>query len=504
MQQGDCGSSGAEPVAALVDPRIAYLPAGNSDLGRRAVDLAFDAGLDLDDWQAFCLEESLRVRPDGRWSAFEFGSCVPRQNGKGGIIEARLLAALYLTESNLSIYSAHNFDTSLEHLRRMEYLITETPRLSKHLTTNKAGTVNGIKYQHGTEGIDLKGDRRLRFRTRTKGGGRGFACDGVLVLDEAMVISEAMFGALFPIMSGKTLEKPGPQIWYAGSAVDQVIHEHGVVFARVRERALAEKGERLGYLEWSVDEDDPSQVPDRVLSDKAAWAQANPALGIRIAADYIEQTEFDAMDRRTFAVERLGIGDWPRTDHTTTVLDLKLWAECEDGMSQVQDPVCLAFDVSPDRFSSVAVAGRRADGLAHIEVIASRRGTSWVAEYVAERVQRHRPQVVVCDAYGPAASLIPALENMSIEVQAMTSSEHGRACGQFVDQVEAGTLRYRPDDVLANAVKAAQTRPLGDAWAWSRKGSSGNISPLVACTLALSAALTQPERRPMLVLPTAS
>jgi hypothetical protein len=29
-----------------------------------------------------------------------------------------------------------------------------------------------------------------------------------------------------------------PQIWYTGSAVDQESMEHGVVFARVRERAV--------------------------------------------------------------------------------------------------------------------------------------------------------------------------------------------------------------------------------------------------------------------------
>jgi hypothetical protein len=40
------------------------------------------------------------------------------------------------------------------------------------------------------------------------------------------------------------------------------------------------------------------------------------------------------------------------------------------------------------------------------------------------------------------------------------------------------------------AIHAARTRPLGDAWAWSRKNSSANISPLVSVTLALSAALT--------------
>jgi hypothetical protein len=33
-------------------------------------------------------------------------------------------------------------------------------------------------------------------------------------------------------------------------------------------------------------------------------------------------------------------------------------------------------------------------------------------------------------------------------------------------------------------VTGAKKRPLGDAWAWSRKSSAVDISPLVACTLA--------------------
>jgi hypothetical protein len=41
-------------------------------------------------------------------------------------------------------------------------------------------------------------------------------------------------------------------------------------------------------------------------------------------------------------------------------------------------------------------------------------------------------------------------------------------------------------------VRGARTRPLGDAgWAWSRKGSPVDITPLVAATLALSAAMDQ-------------
>jgi hypothetical protein len=34
------------------------------------------------------------------------------------------------------------------------------------------------------------------------------------------------------------------------------------------------------------------------------------------------------------------------------------------------------------------------------------------------------------------------------------------------------------------AIRGATTRPLGDAWAWSRKNSDVDITPLVSCTLA--------------------
>lgn len=317
-------------------------------------------------------------------------------------------------------------------------------------------------------------------------------------MDEAMFIAEMMFGALFPVLSGKTLEKPGPQIFYAGSPVDQIIHEHGVVFSRVRDRALGDTANRLAYLEWSVDAEgaNPGNVPRNLLEDKAAWAQANPALGIRISPSYIEETELGALDSRTFAVERLGIGDWPRVDHVTRVIDLQAWADCEDPASEALDPVCMVWDVSPDRYSSVSIAGRRPDGDFHVETIKSARGTGWVPKYLGERAKKHKPALVGCDERGPGASLISAVEDEGVKVTTFDATEYGRACGQFVDALEQRSLHYRPDMQLTDAVRAAQTRPLGDAWAWSRKHSSANISPLVSVTLALSAAMTVQPRKP--------
>ena len=90
-------------------PRIGTWPKARSSAGTEAVELAASAGLILDDWQRFALECALGEDRDGRWAAFEVGLVVPRQNGKGSILEARELAGLFLFGEQLILHSAHEF-----------------------------------------------------------------------------------------------------------------------------------------------------------------------------------------------------------------------------------------------------------------------------------------------------------------------------------------------------------------------------------------------------------
>ena len=106
-----------------------------------------------------------------------------------------------------------------------------------------------------------------------------------------------------------------------------------------------------------------------------------------------------------------------------------------------------------------------------------------------ELVRDHSPRAVVCDGYGPPASLVPKLEDAGVTVTTYSTSEYAQACGRFVDIVREKGLRHLGSPEIAGAVRVAQTRPLGDAWAWSRKLSDGNISPLVSATLAVDAAV---------------
>lgn len=455
-------------------PRVALTPDSTAGWGREAVELAAMAGLHLDEWQAFVLEHALAERADGRWASRDVGLCVPRQNGKGSILEARELAGLFLLGERLIIHSAHEFATSREAQRRLEDLILDTQEFKKR--------VKAVRHAHGDESIELTSGQRIQFRTRTKGGGRGFSADCVM-LDEAMILPEKAFAALLPTLSAR----PNPQVWFTGSAVDQTVHEYGVVFARVRERGLR-GDERIAYFEWSAYPDgmvemDPADA-HRLAGEAASVEAANPSLGIRIQMEDVE-SERRSLDPRSFAVERLGIGDWPATDPDAgSIIPMELWRGLTDTGSSISERLCFAVDTNPERSStSIAAAGLRRDELAHVEIIERHPGTGWVIQRLVE-LQKHAPSAVLCDANGPVASLVEDAAAAGVVITPVTGPELARACGSFFDLATEHRLRHLGSQELDTAIRGAAKRPLVDSWAWSRKSSKVDISPLVAATLA--------------------
>lgn len=438
------------------------------------------AGLLLDPWEQLVLEHALAERADGKWAAFEVGLVVSRQNGKGAILEARELAGLFLLDEKMLVHSAHQFDTSLEAFGRLLELVEGTADFSRR--------VKRVSRSHGEEGIELYGDgpnrrsggQRIRFRTRTKGGGRGFSGE-LVIMDEAMKLPEATVGALMPILSAQ----PNPQIWYTGSVVDQLKDDDGRVFAKIRARGIAGDDPSLAFMEWSIDRETPDDVDGVTATSEEAWAQANPALGIRITPEYIAN-EQRSMDARTFAVERLGVGDWPRTDGAESVIDMDAFDALVDVDSTLIDPVWFAIDVSPDRSrSSISAAGMRHDGLFHGELIARNPGTGWIAERAASLQRAHSPRGFLIDERGPAASLIPELATAGVTIETIDSQAYARACSFLLDIVNQARFRHLGQPEVRSAIRGANTRPLGDAFAWSRKNSAVDITPLVSVTLAL-------------------
>lgn len=454
-------------------PRISSVPKHATSVGDAAVAWSLEHKIQLDPWQQLVLRGGLGKRADGKFSTFEVAMCVARQNGKGEILLARELYGACEMGEKLIIHSAHEFATSSEHFRRME------DKLEEAGLEGQLKAKGGIKRSHGEEGFEFRNGARIRFRTRTKGGGRGFTGD-LVVLDEAMVLDEFFHGTLLPIVSARSIHG-NPQVWYAGSAVDQLIHDNGVVFARMRKRGLNREPD-IAYFEWSMKADNPDDITEETLASLDAQALANPGMGIRIAPGHIAK-ELRSMDKRTFAVERGCVGDWPSTDGLSSVIDLELWERLADTKSVPITPAVYAFDVRPNRSRGViAAVGRRVDGQVHIEIGEQQEGVGWIVPRL-EALSRKNPIGIVCDGVGPASSLVPGLVQRNVQVHALSTSEVGEACGMFYDAVLEERLRHLSQPELLHAIKGAAQRTLGDRWAWSRRNSISDISPLVACTL---------------------
>ncbi|MFD8845479.1 terminase [Streptomyces pseudogriseolus] len=459
-------------------PPIQVAPPAVSSAGQEAIDLAARAGLVLDPWQQHVLRVGMGEKPDGSWASFEVAVNVPRQNGKGGVIEARELWGLFIGGEELILHSAHEFKTAKNAFKRIERLIRQTPDLHKRVKTYRQ-TV-------GEEGIELHTGQLLRFIARSKGSGRGFTghCN---IMDEDMILGDNEMDALLPTMAAVQ----DPQIWYLGSAG---IGAPSVQLGRLRRRALAalEAGQpdpSLAYFEWSADlhvDECPQDCTahDDPDSDEAVL-KANPAIGFRLSLEKVAR-ERATLSKDGYARERLGVGDYP-TDVADTwqVIGEDAWRALAAAESQPSDPVAFAIDMTPERsHAAIAVAGEWRGGT-HVEIVDHRPGTGWILDRAADLHAKWKPRCWVVDAGGPAGSLIADLaERLGVEIVSPKAREIAAACGQFYDAVADQTLSHLDQAPLAAALAGAQQRPLGDAWAWARRIVSVDISPLVAATLA--------------------
>lgn len=468
---------GPPDVFGAQNARIVVVPEGvEHPQWQEVVEFVAALGVELDPWQWVVLRAAL-LRSGDFWAAFAVAVCAPRQNGKNGILEIRELIGPLVLGEKLLIHTAHQADTSKEGFRRLDDLIDSNDWLSAQ--------VRHIWRTNGHESIEFMDGRRIRFRTRTRGGGRGFSGSPVF-FDEAMFLPEVSMASILPVISAQ----PDPQIWYMGSAVDQASMDDGVVFARVRERALSGDHKRLAYFEWSLDAETPDQVEPAQSIDPIVWAATNPALGRRISLDYL-QAEHREMDARTFAVERLGVGDWPPIDGTANqVIPLEHWDALADDPSadgaRMLDPSCLAFDVTPNRaHAAIVAAGRREDGFVQVEVVDHHPGTAWLPARLAELAERHEPVAIMADPKSPAGSLIHDCEELGLKIEPVTTEDYAKAFGHFLDLVSDRGLRHLGAQILRSAVKGATKRPIGDgAFGWGRRNSTVDITPLVGGTLA--------------------
>lgn len=447
-------------VTGVQTPRVELVPTSAfTDLGEDTVRLCEAVGLTLDPWQQYVVKGMLGERLDSKFSASRVGVVVPRQQGKGVILEARALAGLFLMHEPFIIWTAHELKTAQAAFLRLRSWIDGAPDLAKHVRQYYTGnTENSIVLNDG---------RTLRFLARSKDSGRGLTAS-TLILDEAYALKHFHLAALLPTVS--TAENP--QTIYASSAG----MPDSEPLADLREEGMSGRGKTLAYFEWSAPDDADTD-------DIEALRVANPGLGTRLSLDHVG-TERAAMDDETFRRERLGI--WAKIGGDSVISE-SAWSRVCDPDSMTGSSLWFALDVPPTRDgASIAVASRRDDGVVHIELVDRQVGTSWVADRLAGLQERWSPRGIVVEAGSQAGVLVPELKRKGVKVRQVSARNYLQSCGMFLDAVKRGELAHTGQAELDEAVGVAQFKFVGDSmFKWSRKNPTVDISPLVAASLAL-------------------
>lgn len=476
----------------MIRPALRNVPRFRTSAGQEAIDLAANAGLVLDPWQEAVMHDALGETAAGTWAAFEVGLIVGRQNGKGSCLECRVLAGLNLFDERLILWSAHETKTAFEAFRRVEELFTNVDELRRQ--------VKKVSHANGDEGIELRNGARLRFVARTKGSGRGFSAD-LVILDEAYALTNDQMSALLPTLSSRA----NPQVWYTSSPPLDGIS--GDVLFALRKRAQAgEPG--LAYLDFGVQGVDLADLGETGadgqllvdLDDRKLWRATNPSYGIvrsngsrGITESFVER-ERNSMSPVDFARERLGI--WPRKiEGGSGVIDVEHWRTLADAYAGIPADVVFALDVNPARTHAAIVAAGRIGDRVHVAVVDYRPGTHWCVDRLVDLCARWRPLAVALDVKGPAGSLLLDLQTAGItppddadkptrgSLIVPTAGQTAQAFGLFVDGVRDSTVQHADDGPLNLAVAGAAVRPLAGGSAWDRKGGA-DIAPLVGATLA--------------------
>lgn len=441
-------------------PTVEVIPEGGDySAGLEALKIAELAGLELDDWQKYCLVVAL-ARRDGLWAAFEVALVIARQNGKSELLIAVILWALFteLDDPRLVIFAAHEYKTAREIFLRLRFLLDPPPDSNPlmHADPLLVEKVKTIRTANGEESVELQNGRRVRFLARTSGSGRGFTGD-IVLLDEAYKLNTEQMSALLPTMGAR----PNPQIWYASMGP----FEDSEVQISVMERAR-NNPDGLAYFGW--------EAPDEVqVDDREWWRKCNPAHPHRMSDQTLEN-EFRALGREGFAREKLCL----RTSKVERAIPAEIWAAAESHQAAPGDDVTFAVDLMPERshYAIVACDGKVAELVEHQPI------HNLVAR-IAELAEKHDAPFNI-DVSGPAGSLVDDLEAEGVVVNHFSSRDVADACGQLYDRLKDGELTVRSDPSFTRAVTTAARKPMGDAWSWSRSRSTDDISPLVALTLA--------------------
>lgn len=466
----------------LVEPAFFTRPEWAWTLGPEVADLCDMVGYSPDPEQRLVLDVLFAEDKRGMPVAFETAIIAPRQNLKTGVIKQAGLGWAFLTKERLIVWSAHEFPASKEAFRDLKEIIEGSSFLSRQVKRIYAGS--------GAEAIELKGDRRIVFRARTRTGGRSLSGDKV-ILDEAFALTATQMGSLLPTLSAR----PRPQVVYGSSAG----MAHSVILRALRNRGRLGSSARLAWIEWCSKlkgcavEKCPHfpGTPGCEYDDEDRWQEANTLLGrtrangTGLPVDLLRGMR-QSLPPEEFAREYLGVWDEPGVSDLFGVGKWEAGEITEHPSYLPVDGLGVAVSVDLRRSAIVAAALDPTTGLIYGKPLVVGPGMDWVVrESLALRESLPGRPRIGLDSGGPAGVLIPKFVAAGCDdLVELTMTDYLDSCAGLWEKVDRGVFLHGHYEPLEDAVNGATTRDVRDRWAWARRGES-DITPLEAMAIAV-------------------
>jgi hypothetical protein len=294
-------------------------------------------------------------------------------------------------------------------------------------------------------------------------------------------------GRAEPRQNGKGDEIEVVEAWGLTQRGEAIVHTaHEIPTAKSAHERMDSDG--FAFVEHSAERVElnrdgraVSTPPD--VEDRAAWARANPAYGVRIEEVFLKE-QLRTLGPDLFAREHLGV--WDPCNDGQGFLPYGKWLAAADKESTVTAGLAYGLSVAPDgSWAAVGSAGRRRDGRFHVDSVRYEHGTGWVVDYLADLYSRKRIPVHV-NPEATEGAFIRALSDRKVPVVEVGHRDYKQACGAFLAALENDRLRHIDQEALNRSVAAADRRDVGHEGGWVWERPQVDISPLVAATLALS------------------
>jgi hypothetical protein len=407
----------------------------------------------------------------GRWLYPEAALVVARQNGKTTLLVPRIVMGLRSGER--IIHSAQNRELPREVYGMVADVMGAAPL--------HAG-VRSIRLANGQEEIRMWNGGRYRIVAPSRAGARGHPSDLVIV-DEARELQTFEFvAAAEPTLTTSR----HPQMLYLSNAGDDA----SVVLNGLRRRA--ELDPRLGYIEYSA-------APERALDDREGWREANPAIGVTIREEYLE-------DRYT-AHALAGTLPIFETEHLCRwvpsmlprMVSAAAWDRAGAALEEPRRPsLGIAMDPGTGRASAV-LAWMQADGTAALTLAAEVSGDPLDVDELGRLLARKARELYVPAIGFDSATDADLARHLGKRARSIVGKEFAAASSRFTAMVEGGRLRHAgAGEVGADLAFTAKASTAGERGAFhaSRARAERPITAALAAIRAVWLATEPIDRRP--------